>query len=215
MRKALNPKDSKAVSCKGADGARRCLACGENKPKASLIRFVAGPDGRLAFDLSSRLPGRGLWLCARRDCLLKALKSKLFNRAMKGKQINMPAEFFSGVTDLLGRRCRDLLGLAAKAGCVVFGLPQIEQALHQGKLSFVVFANDIGADGRKKLAAARSFQSQFSQIALGAALGKDRTAYAGCMPHALTDKLAASLDRWLCVAPPQFLNDEGDRVDGP
>ena len=46
---------------------RRCLATGAVRPKAALIRFVLGPEGRIVPDVAGNLPGRGLWLTARRD----------------------------------------------------------------------------------------------------------------------------------------------------
>ena len=46
---------------------RRCLVTREVRPKPELLRFVVGPDQTLVFDPAERLPGRGLWLTARRD----------------------------------------------------------------------------------------------------------------------------------------------------
>ena len=46
---------------------RRCLATGETLPKSSLIRFVVAPGDAAVPDLAERLPGRGLWISARRD----------------------------------------------------------------------------------------------------------------------------------------------------
>ncbi|MCL2469095.1 MAG: DUF448 domain-containing protein [Alphaproteobacteria bacterium] len=215
MMTALTQTDSPSVACRHADTARRCLACGTSKPKTSLIRFVIAPDGRLTPDIMARLDGRGFWVSAQRDCLLKALETKAFRRAAKGRAVHVPKDLALQVCDLLGRRCLDLLGLAAKAGLVVRGLPQIEQALRKEQLSFVVFAWDAGADGRKKLCGARGFSTLFPQTVLGAALGQDHVAYAGLLPHALSDKLMQELARYLGVcADEQLLNDKDEIVDG-
>ena len=45
---------------------RRCIASGELRPKAELIRFVADPGGTVVPDLAGRLPGRGGRAGARR-----------------------------------------------------------------------------------------------------------------------------------------------------
>ena len=39
----------------------RDLVSGEVRPRETMIRFVAGPDGWVIPDLAGRLPGRGLW----------------------------------------------------------------------------------------------------------------------------------------------------------
>ena len=60
------------------DGARRCLATGEMKPKAEMIRFVIAPDQSVVPDLSENLPGHGLWVTATPDAIHLAVKKNLF-----------------------------------------------------------------------------------------------------------------------------------------
>jgi len=48
---------------------RKCIATGEVRPKAELIRFVVGPDDQLVPDLAGKLPGRGIWVTATRAAL--------------------------------------------------------------------------------------------------------------------------------------------------
>ena len=57
---------------------RRCLVTGEVRPKAALVRFVVSPDGAIVPDIAERLPGRGLWLTARRDIVAAAVAKRLF-----------------------------------------------------------------------------------------------------------------------------------------
>jgi len=45
---------------------RLCIATRTVRPVGQLIRFVAGPEG-LVPDLKRRLPGRGVWVTARRS----------------------------------------------------------------------------------------------------------------------------------------------------
>ncbi|HET7594605.1 MAG TPA: DUF448 domain-containing protein, partial [Stellaceae bacterium] len=56
---------------------RRCLVTGESRAKAELLRFVVAPDGKLVPDMAGRLPGRGLWLTARRDIVAAAVAKRL------------------------------------------------------------------------------------------------------------------------------------------
>ncbi len=58
---------------------------GRSAPKAELLRFVVGPDGTVVPDIASRLPGRGLWLTARRDIVATAIGKRLFGRAARAR----------------------------------------------------------------------------------------------------------------------------------
>lgn len=190
---------SSKLEAQGADicppTMRRCLVLGEVKPKELMIRFVVGPDGAVVPDLAAKLPGRGLWVSAQRDVLIKACDKNLFARAAKAKVI-VPAGLLAQVEDLLAKRCLDLLGLARSAGAVVTGQPQVEHALAHDQLSFVMLAADAGRDCRKKLSRARVVDSGFARGLLGAALGHDHLASVGLKPHPLTKKLEQECARW-------------------
>ena len=58
------------------------MGCGRTRPKAELVRFVLRPDG-LARDPDARLPGRGAYLCPRRECAEAALSARGFERAFR------------------------------------------------------------------------------------------------------------------------------------
>lgn len=61
---------------------RTCLGCREVKPKRDLIRMVISSEGRILFDTSSKLPGRGAYLCPESDCFRQAVKKKAIQRAL-------------------------------------------------------------------------------------------------------------------------------------
>lgn len=60
---------------------RKCVGCGEGKPKRDLIRIVRNVDGEIGVDLTGKKNGRGAYICRNTDCLLKAQKSKRLERA--------------------------------------------------------------------------------------------------------------------------------------
>ena len=60
---------------------RKCLGCGEMKPKQELIRAVRSPEGEVSLDLTGKKNGRGAYICHDRNCLTKAIKAKRFERA--------------------------------------------------------------------------------------------------------------------------------------
>src|SRR4029077_8553852 len=90
---------------------RRCLVSRQVRPKAELLRFVVGPEGRLIVDPAERLPGRGLWLTPRRDIVESAVAKGLFAKAA-GQRVVVAGELADDVERLLRQRCLALLGLA-------------------------------------------------------------------------------------------------------
>ena len=55
---------------------RRCVGCGEGKPKKELVRVVRSAAGEVNLDLTGRMPGRGAYLCRNTECLRKARKAR-------------------------------------------------------------------------------------------------------------------------------------------
>ena len=64
---------------------RKCIASGEVRSEARLIRFVVSPDGEVVPDVAAKLPGRGMWLTADRKSLETALA--MFALAIDPKHI--------------------------------------------------------------------------------------------------------------------------------
>lgn len=60
---------------------RMCVGCGEMKPKKELVRVVHTPNGEITLDTTSRLSGRGAYICNDVKCLLKAKKQNRFAKA--------------------------------------------------------------------------------------------------------------------------------------
>ncbi len=62
---------------------RKCIGCGEMKPKKELIRVVKNSDGEISIDLTGKKAGRGAYICHSKDCLLKAKKQKRLERSFE------------------------------------------------------------------------------------------------------------------------------------
>ena len=60
---------------------RKCLGCGEMKPKQELMRVVRSPEGEISLDLTGKKNGRGAYLCRNKACLTAAIKAKRLERA--------------------------------------------------------------------------------------------------------------------------------------
>jgi len=63
--------------------SRMCVGCREMKPKKELIRIVRTPEEKIEIDQTGKRPGRGAYLCLKRECLQKATKTKSLERALK------------------------------------------------------------------------------------------------------------------------------------
>ncbi|HYM03313.1 MAG TPA: RNA-binding protein [Stellaceae bacterium] len=176
---------------------RRCFVSGEVRPKSELLRLVVAPDGRVVPDVAGRLPGRGLWLSARRDIVAAAVAKRLFARAAR-----QPVTVEDGLADrveaLLAQRCRDDIGLARRAGRAVMGFTKVHAALAAGKVGVLLAAGDGAADGRGKLRALAPklpLVDRLTSAELGAAFGREHVVHAAVAPGRLARALLADAER--------------------
>lgn len=63
---------------------RKCIGCNISKPKNELIRIVKNADG-IFVDKTSKLNGRGAYICNNSECLEKAVKTRGLEREFKQK----------------------------------------------------------------------------------------------------------------------------------
>lgn len=168
---------------------RTCLASGELKPTRAMIRFVVGPDDELFADLEENLPGRGLWVTAVRDAVELAQTKKLFAKANKGP-VKTSADLADQVATLLRIRCMNMLGLARRAGLVVYGADRVRAALDQDKAAVLVEASDGSAGERGKflsMARDKPVVDAFGRDELAQALGRPDVVHVGLAAGKLTD----------------------------
>jgi uncharacterized protein len=132
---------------------RTCIVSRAVHPAESLIRFVVGPEGTVVPDLKHRLPGRGVWVSARKDAVAEAVRRRLFARAFKAQVQAAPA-LAEEIDEALRRDLKQALSLANKAGAVVSGFGKVESAIAGGEVAAVIHAAEAAEDGRRKLAAA-------------------------------------------------------------
>ncbi len=62
---------------------RKCVGCGDRKPKKELIRIVKNKDGELNVDITGKANGRGAYICCNKNCLKKAKKRNSIANALK------------------------------------------------------------------------------------------------------------------------------------
>ena len=170
---------------------RRCVVTGEVRPKAELLRFVLAPTGEVVPDLGAGLPGRGIWLSARRDVVNTALAKRLFARAARRAAI-VPDDLADRVEDLLARRCLDALGLARRAGQAVCGYEKVRAEIKARRAAVLIEARDAAADGRGKmraLATGLPVVELFDAAELGGVFGRETAVHVAMAPGGLADRL--------------------------
>ena len=171
---------------------RLCALTREVKPLAELIRFVAAPDGAIVPDIKRRLPGRGVWLTARRATIDEAVKRNVFARSLK-REVRAPAELAATVEHGLEAAALDALGIAHKAGRVAVGFGRTEAALADDPVVAILNASDGAAGGARKIAAAVTRRqtaqhageiailSAFTSAQLDLALGRSNVVHAALL----------------------------------
>lgn len=182
---------------------RRCIASGESHPTGELIRFVVGPENTLVPDVDARLPGRGLWLRARRDMIETAAQKRLFARAAQA-DVNVAAGLADTVAELLRRRCLNHLGLAQRAGLVAAGAEKVRAQIATGRTAALIEASDGSAAERQKMSAlvpGVPVVDVFTSTELGGALGKEMAVHVALLPGRLTEMIVEDAGRYSGLAP--------------
>lgn len=76
---------------------RSCICCAQKSPKQQLYRIVRTPEGRITFDKTGRLAGRGAYVCSL-ECFEKAVKQGRLARSLK---CSIEADSYQNVRDEL------------------------------------------------------------------------------------------------------------------
>lgn len=62
---------------------RKCVGCGEMKPKKEMIRVLRTAEEEFVLDATGKKNGRGAYMCCSRECFDRAVKSKGLERSFK------------------------------------------------------------------------------------------------------------------------------------
>ncbi len=130
---------------------RTCIVTRAVMPPAALIRFVVGPERQVVPDLRRRLPGRGVWVTARRALVEEAVRRRLFSRAFKA-EARASESLAAEIEELMRADLRQALSFANKAGRVIAGFAKVEAAIAGKPVAALIHASEAAEDGRRKLA---------------------------------------------------------------
>lgn len=180
---------------------RRCAVTRVPGTPDTLLRFAIAPNGHILPDLQERLPGRGIWLVARREVLEKALAKKLFARAANGP-VTAPPDLADQVAAGLRQRCLELLSMARRGGHAVCGQHKVRALLERGEAAILMQAHDAADGGRRRLAALGSglcdgllIDESFTAEELGRPFGRGSSVHVAVAQSGIAVKLLGALRR--------------------
>ena len=78
---------------------RKCVGCGEMKPKKDLMRILKTETGEFLVDADGKKNGRGAYICRSVECFRKAVKSKGLERSFKQQ---IPEEMYNRLEKEMG-----------------------------------------------------------------------------------------------------------------
>lgn len=175
---------------------RKCIATGDVRPVSALIRFVAGPDGKIVPDLAGKLPGRGIWVSATREAVEKAVSKNLFARAAH-RPLTLPDGLADQLEDMLARRVVDLISLARKGGNAVSGYEKVKDWLLKDEAEVLIQASDGSDRGKSKLSTpyGGSYIGWLTADELGRAFGRQSTIHAALGAGGLSKRVVEEAAR--------------------
>lgn len=175
-----------------APSLRRCAVTRELHDKGAMIRFVVCPHSKtLVPDLKGTLPGRGLWVSAKRTLVACALKKRVFTRGFR-QNVQVPVDLPDQIDTLLRERLLGRFGMARKSGKLILGFEKVVTSLRENKLLVFCHANDAGKDGLSKIMSLKMRKEKegcmppvfafFTTQDMEGALGKENVTYIGALP---------------------------------
>jgi predicted RNA-binding protein YlxR (DUF448 family) len=184
---------------------RTCIVSKTEHSPDEMIRFVVGRDSQVYPDLQRKLPGRGVWVLAKRALLEQAIAKSAFSRGFKSK-VEADKDLPQLVETLLRKNALQALTMCKKAGLVETGQAKVEAAVRAGAASAFLQASNAGGDGVKKLTSAVKALKvydeveiqridEFSSDELDQALGGTNTVYVALLDGGASTKLVEMINR--------------------
>lgn len=176
---------------------RRCIVTRDVTLRDGLLRFVLDASGQVTPDIHEKLPGRGIWVTAKRPILEKAIEKDFFSRAAKRKA-QIPAQLCDLVEGLIAEKLIATLSMARKAGLAISGFEKVKDALLDTKAHILFQASDGSKDQKKKLKPPISnegFYDQLTSQELGLAFGREHVIHAALLAGGMTSSVRLTANR--------------------
>jgi predicted RNA-binding protein YlxR (DUF448 family) len=179
---------------------RTCIGCRQVRPKAHLLRIVAGPEGSLIVDPAGKLPGRGAYICAQRACAARALKGRPLREALRREVRAISLEALAeAMASALRARAVGYIHLARKAGRAVSGYTQVLRALTHAPVGCLLIAEDVAPQRwqeytRRCASRGISYRSFLTKAQLGALAGAAERSAIAIQDARLAERLMFCLE---------------------
>lgn len=178
-----------------AAAMRTCIATGQTRPRAELLRFVRSPEGHVVFDMKKSLPGRGAWVTPERAAIERAVAKNAFARAFRASA-RAPADLADQVAARLRDAALSALSLGRKAGVATSGFGKVSDLIAAGDARVLIFATEAAEDGKRKLVGrARKMSATspemvdfFASDELSLAFARPNVIHAAMKGHPLSEK---------------------------
>lgn len=189
----------KALQADDGGRIRQCALTRERLPAGELIRFCLDPEGAVVADLQNRLPGRGVWLTATRECVSGAISKGIFSRSFSAGA-KASAALAGEIEELLERAALGRLSLANKAGLVTTGFTKVADLVARGQVAFLIHAADAAPGGcekldRKAASVTRPPVDCFNSAQLSLALGRSNVVHAALSNGGASDSFLSAVKR--------------------
>ncbi|NVN42727.1 RNA-binding protein [Asaia siamensis] len=177
---------------------RRCIVTRESGNPDVMLRFVISPDGLVVPDLAAKLPGRGIWLSAKRDVLETARTRHVFSRAAR-QPVKVPEDIAQVLVSGIEARLVQGLGLARRAGQALCGFVKCREWIAGGKAGLVIQGSGGSPDELRRLISGNNKLPMLTLPAqmLATAFGREHAVYVVIAPGALAQRLMAEHERFL------------------
>ena len=156
---------------------RTCIVTGVEAAPGQMVRFVVGPEGDVVPDLARQLPGRGMWVTAKRAAVEQAVAKRLVSKAAR-QAVKAADDLPERVERLLLERPLADLSRARRAGRAVAGFVRVEQMLGHGRAGLLIVADEADGDGLAKLTkTGLPLERLGTREILGGVFGRDQAVY--------------------------------------
>jgi predicted RNA-binding protein YlxR (DUF448 family) len=123
--------------------ARTCIGCRCLDERDNLLRLVATPSNKIAFDLAGGSFGRGAWVHPRMECLTKSVRG--LSHALRATIVITIPEIHQNLVAAAWRRAESLSRAAQRAGLLTTGAEAGANVWKAGKVAVAIVAEDARA----------------------------------------------------------------------
>ena len=179
---------------------RKCVGCGEMKPKKELMRILKTESGEFIVDAAGKKNGRGAYIWPLAGMFKSAVKSRGLERSFKQE---IPQDVYDSLEKEMGEiekrdKILSLIGLATKAGRCISGETMTESETKSGKAKLVIVASDASENTKKKFQDMCKFYKvpiciYGDKDTLGHAMGKEFRASLAILDEGFADGIRKSL----------------------